>query len=56
MSGHGTYEDALRAEMALPDDHPIAYHSYDRGKLSITLDLAGPKARPVQTWRRSATS
>ena len=47
MSGHGTYEDALRAEMALPDDHPIAYHSYDRGKLSITLDLASPEGKAL---------
>ena len=47
MSGHGTYEDALKADMALADDHPIAYHSYDRGKLSITLDLSDPKGKAL---------
>ncbi len=40
MGGYATYEDALKGDTVITRDHPIAYHGYDRGKLSITLDLS----------------
>ena len=52
MSGHATYQDAVKGDMVISSDHPLAYHSFDRGKRSITLNLADDEGKEL--YRRLA--